>query len=265
MFLERIAAVKREEVARLKASFSQTRLRELAGEAPPARDFLGAVKRNGGRLNLIAEIKRASPSQGVIRPDFDPVSHAREYERAGAQAISVLTEERFFQGHTDHLRGVRDAVSLPVLRKDFIIDPVQIYESRLLGADAVLLIAALLEQSLLEDCLSLAGELGMAALVEVHTEEELSRVLRTDARIIGINNRDLATFETDLGTTLRMAPLIPAGRVVVSESGIRTAEDLQRLAKSGVDAVLIGEALMRASDVAAEIRRLMGGAGDDQG
>lgn len=265
MILEQIISAKREEMARLRDAFPLHRLRRQAEEAPAARDFLGAVKRSGRRINLIAEVKRASPSRGVIRPDFDPISLAREYEMAGAQAVSVLTEERFFQGHSDHLRGVWEAVALPVLRKDFIVDPLQIYESRLLGADAVLLIAALLEQSLLEDCLTLTRELGMAALVEVHTEEELSRALRTDARIIGINNRDLATFETDLRTTLRLAPLIPQDRVSVSESGIRAAGDLQLVVESGVDAVLVGEALMRASDAAAEIRRLMGGAGDDQG
>ncbi|HHW39911.1 MAG TPA: indole-3-glycerol phosphate synthase TrpC [Syntrophomonadaceae bacterium] len=265
MILDQIVSAKREEVARLREAFPLHRLRRQAEEAPPARDFLRALKRTGGQVNLIAEIKRASPSRGVIRPDFDPPALAREYESAGAKAISVLTDERFFQGHPEHLRRVREAVALPVLRKDFIIDPVQIYESRLLGADAVLLIAAVLEQSRLEDCLALARELGMAALVEVHTEEELYRVLRTGARIIGINNRDLATFKTDLSTTFNLAPLIPPGRVVVSESGIRTGEDLVRLAERGIDSVLVGEALMRAPDVAAEIRRLLGGGEHGQG
>lgn len=259
MILEQIITAKREEVARLIGAFPLHQLRRQAEGAPPARDFLRAVKRTGGQVNLIAEIKRASPSRGVIRPDFDPPAIAREYEKAGAKAISVLTDEGFFQGHPEHLTRVREAVALPVLRKDFIIDHAQIYESRLLGADAVLLIAAVLEQSRLEDCLALTRELGMAALVEVHTAEELGRVLQAGARIIGINNRDLATFETRLETTFDLAPLIPPGRIVVSESGIKTSEDLMRLAESGVDSVLVGEALMRAPDVAAGVRRLLGG------
>lgn len=258
MILEQIVAAKREEVEHLKTSHSLTELRERAAGALPPRDFFRVLRRDGPRVKLIAEIKRASPSCGVIRSDFCPLSLARDYEQAGAAALSILTEVRFFQGDPGYLAGVRTVTGLPLLRKDFIIDPVQIYEARLLGADAVLLIATLLEQEQLAIFLDLTRELGMSALVEVHTPAELSRVLKTDARIIGINNRNLRTFNTDLTTTFDLLPAIPAGRVVVSESGIRTFHDVTKLAQAGVDAVLIGEAFLRSRDVVAEAGKLMG-------
>jgi len=265
MFLERIVAHKREEVKNLRGLLPYAELKVEAAAAPPARDFLGAIKRNGPQVNLIAEIKKSSPSRGVIRTDFCPRDIARIYAEAGANAISVLTEERFFQGSPDYLREVREVTRIPLLRKDFIIDDYQIYQARVLGADAILLIAAILEQGQLEDYLDLAGELGLAALVEVHTGAELARVLQSGARIIGINNRNLHTFQTDPATTFALYPSIPSGRVVVSESGIRTPADMGRLAEIGVDAVLVGEVLMRAADIGLAVHKLMGGSTHGQG
>lgn len=258
MILEEIAAVKREEVALLKGAVNLKELRQRALDAPPVRDFQAAVRGEAGQVKLIAEIKKASPTRGVLRQDFDPVAIARDYAMAGASAISVLTDERFFQGHPLDLSRVREVVDLPVLRKEFIIDPVQLYQSRLLGADAVLLIAAILDQCRLEECLELCRELGLAALVEVHTSDELFRVLETGAGLIGINNRDLHTFETNLETTLELLPLIPGERLVVSESGIRSHDDLARLGEAGVAAVLVGETLMRSWDIASGVRELLG-------
>lgn len=265
MILERIVEAKREEMSLCRSRLPLRELRGRIAGIPPVRDFLGAVQREGAVVNLIAEIKRASPSRGLIRPDFNPRKIARIYEEAGAQAISVLTDEGFFRGHPEHLRHVRQVTRLPLLRKDFIIDDYQIYQSRLLGADAVLLIAALLEQSRLVDYLGLAGELGLAALVEVHTPDELYRVLETGAPLVGINNRDLHTFKTDLEVTFKLLPLVPEGTVVVSESGIHTQMDVARLARAGVDAVLVGEALMRARDIGAAVAELMGRCGKRDG
>ncbi|NPV26635.1 MAG: indole-3-glycerol phosphate synthase TrpC [Firmicutes bacterium] len=259
MFLERIVAHKREEVARLQTCFPVKELKKRAADAPPTRDFYQAIQRDGPQVNLIAEIKKASPSRGVIRADFCPREIARTYDLAGAKAISVLTEEKFFLGHPKYLQQVKAVTPLPLLRKDFIIVPYQVYESRVLGADAILLIAAILEQSQLEECLGLAGELGLAVLVEVHTAAELTRVLATGAEIIGINNRNLDDFQTDLATTFSLAPSVPAGKVVVSESGIRTAAEIGWLAASGVHAVLVGETLMQAADIGQAVKRLIGG------
>lgn len=203
------------------------------------------MQRDEGKLALIAEIKKASPSVGVIVESFDPVAIARNYARAGVEAISVLTDERFFQGHLDYLKLIREQVPQPLLRKDFILDPLQIMEATVAGADAILLIVAALSQEQLVSLLETAALYQLDVLVEVHTLAELDRALATDARLIGINNRNLATFEVDLGVTEMLSEQVPAEIVLVSESGIRTAEDLARIKACGVDAVLIGEALMR--------------------
>lgn len=229
---------------------------------PPPRDFRAALaaRRASGRTALIAEVKKASPSAGVIREDFDPVAIARAYEDAGADCLSVLTDERFFQGHDQYLQAVHAAVQLPVLRKDFVVDPYQIYEARLLGADAVLLIAAALRADQLKTYHELATMLGLTALVEVHTEREMETALAADATLIGINSRDLKRFVTDLSVVERLAAMVPAGSgmTLVAESGIKTVEDVARVAAAGADAILVGETLMRSSDIGMAIKELLG-------
>jgi indole-3-glycerol phosphate synthase len=241
--LDEILRVKRDEIAAL-----QPRRDELHRAALLRNDFRGfgaALRRQKGEMALIAEVKKASPSAGVIVESFDPVAIARNYARAGAEAISVLTDERFFQGRLEYLTKIREAVPQPLLRKDFILDPLQIMEAAVACADAILLIVAALKQEELLRLLETALLYQLDVLVEVHTLEELDRALETDARIIGINNRNLATFEVDLGVTEKLSEEVPDEIVLVSESGIRTAEDLARIKACGVDAVLIGEALMR--------------------
>jgi indole-3-glycerol phosphate synthase len=241
--LDEILRVKRDEIAGL-----QPRREELHRAALLRNDFRGfaaAVQREEGKLALIAEIKKASPSAGVIVESFDPVAIAKNYARAGVDAISVLTDERFFQGHLDYLNAVRAAVPQPLLRKDFVLDPLQIMEAAAAGADAILLIVAALSQEELASLLETASLYQLDALVEVHTLLELDRALEAEARIIGINNRNLATFEVDLSVTEKLSEQVPNDIVLVSESGIRTADDLARIKACGVDAVLIGEALMR--------------------
>ncbi len=223
---------------------------------PPTRDFRRAL--GGGDCAIIAEVKRRSPSRGVLRADFDPVRIAREYERHGAAAVSVLTDETFFGGSDADLTAVKGAISLPVLRKEFIIDPWQIHETRAIGADALLLIAAILGENQLREYRELAASLGLASLVEVHDREELEKALAAGAEIIGINNRDLKTFATDIGTSLALAPLVPADRIVVSESGIRSRAEIETLMKAGVRAFLIGETLVAAPDSGAKLRELLG-------
>jgi len=255
--LRQIIAHKREELDRLPADMSLRDAQAGALDAPPARDFAGALR--GDDVRVIAEIKRASPSAGTIRAgEFDPAAIARGYEQSGAAALSVLTDERFFGGHLDHLRAAREAVEIPVLRKDFVIDERQVYEARGAGADAVLLIVAALEADCLTALRALARELGMAALVEAHDEAEVEAALAAGARIIGVNNRDLATFEVDLATTEHLAPMVPGDRVLVAESGVHTREDVERLAGAGADAVLVGTALMRAEDSGEALRALTG-------
>jgi len=253
--LRRIVAHKRAEVEARRAARPTV---DLAG-APPPRDFLAAL-RPAGRLALIAEVKQASPSRGVMRPDFDPVALARCYAAGGADCLSVLTDEEFFRGHDRYLQAARAAVRLPVLRKEFLIDPWQIAESRALGADAVLLIVAILTPAELRDFHARAADLGMAALVETHTEAELDAALDLGAPLIGINNRDLHTFETRLETTERLAGRAAkaAGpqRLLVSESGIHAAADVARVAACGARAVLVGEALVREEDAGAKVREL---------
>jgi indole-3-glycerol phosphate synthase len=232
-------------------------LRQAALQRDDVRPFAAALTLGAGRtLGLIAEVKRASPSAGLIAETFDPVEIAGRYAAAGADAISVLTEERYFQGHLDYLRAVRDRVELPVLRKDFTLEDVQIYEAAAAGADAVLLIVAALDQETLERLLDVAASCQLDALVEVHTLEELDRALATDAQLIGINNRNLATFEIDLRVTEELSEQVPPGIVLVSESGIRNAADSRRVRASGADAILVGEALMRSHDVEAHVAEL---------
>jgi indole-3-glycerol phosphate synthase len=241
--LDEIIAVKRREIEQVRPRAAELYRQALVQN--DFRDFHSALKRTDGKLAVIAEIKKASPSAGVISKSFDPVAIAKNYERGGANAISVLTDSKFFQGALGHLVDIRAAIALPVLRKDFIIDEVQIAESAAAGADAILLIVAALEQKQLVDLSVAVAKYRLAALVEVHSAEELSRALDAGAKIIGINNRDLATFEVDLSVTEELSEQVPDDVVVVSESGIKSLEDIAYLQACGVDAVLIGEALMR--------------------
>lgn len=263
--LDTILETKRKEVAALRAEVGLASLKAQAAAGPEVRNFFQAVTKPPRRgVNLIAEVKRASPSAGVIRADFDPVAIARRYEQGGADALSVLTDETYFHGHLDYLRAVRQAINLPVLRKDFIIDEAQVYQSRAAGADAILLIAAAVKPGALLDLLILATELRMTTLIEVHEAEELMAVRSVVGfphaaySLLGINNRNLATFEVSLETTLRLSGLAGEGVPIVSESGIRTRADVARLARAGVRAVLVGETLMRHDDVGEGIEGLLG-------
>lgn len=256
MILRRIIEAKRTEVDNLKQSRPLARLKRAANDVDPTRDFTGAL--TGRDCTIIAEIKRRSPSKGRIRDDFDPVGIALQYEEHGASAISVLTDEQFFEGKPSYLADVKKAVGLPLLRKDFIIDPYQIYETKVLGGDALLLIARLFNEVTLKHSIELADHLGLSCLVEVHTRQDLDRALAADARIIGINNRDLTTFSTDLRTSAELSPHIPENRITVSESGIATREDIVLLMKSGIHAFLIGETLMRADNVEATMKEFLG-------
>ena len=255
--LDKIVATKRDEIARAKAVVPEEALRAALATAPAPRDFLGALQK-APPIRLIAEVKKASPSKGLIRADFDPVAIAQTYERHGASCLSVLTDEQYFQGHLDYLRRVRAAVGLPVLRKDFIIDPYHVVEARAAGADAVLLIAECLDDALLKGLHDQIVALGMTPLVELYEPANLPRVLAIGARLIGVNNRDLRSFEVDLEHTLRLRREIPADRVVVGESGIATRADAQRLEQAGVQAMLVGESLMRQPDLGAAVDALLG-------
>lgn len=250
--LDTILAHKAEELAALKRRQPPATLREAAAAAPPPRDFVAALQRE--TVALIAEVKHASPSRGVLITDFDPQRLATGYAANGAAAISVLTDERFFQGSLDDLRTVRAAVDLPILRKDFTLDPYQLYEARAAGADAVLLIVAALADAQLSELHALAGELGLTALVEVHNAAELDRTLALHPALVGINNRDLKTFDVNLATTAGLIGRLPANVTTVAESGILAAADVQRMGALGADAVLVGEALVRSGDVAATVR-----------
>ncbi len=258
MILEQIVADNQLELEDRKRRVPLEELKRVALAQPPPLDFASALC--GERIQLIAEVKKASPSKGIIRHDFNPVEISQTYASNGASAISVLTEATYFKGSLSHLRDIRDALGnkrLPLLRKDFICDPYQVYESRAYGADSLLLIVAILKPEKLEELLILSHELGMSALVEVHNRAELEIALKSGARIIGINNRDLKTFSVDLTTTQRLRPLIPRDRRVVSESGIKDRSDMEKLKKWGVDAVLIGESLMSAPDIAAKMKELL--------
>jgi indole-3-glycerol phosphate synthase len=280
VILDEIVAHKRGELIRRRARLPLGEVRRRAELAPPALDFAAAVR--GPDVRLIAEVKKASPSKGLLRVDFDPADLAQTYIAHGAAAVSVLTDEHFFQGSLDHLRLVREAITkvketgdqrikdsgnrlpdfpvplAPLLRKDFTLDVYHIYEARAAGADAVLLVVAILERRQLADFQALAGELGMAALVEVHDERELDQAKWAEPHLVGVNNRDLRTFHTDLMTCLRLRPRIPAHTIVVAESGISARADVERLAGAGIDAILVGEALVTADDVGAKVKELTG-------
>lgn len=254
--LERIVAARRRALAVEKQTTPAAKLEERAAAAPPPRDFAAALTRDG--INVIAELKKASPSRGVLRAAYNPAALAPALERAGAAALSVLTEPEFFQGALEDLTVARQVTSLPAMRKDFLFDPYQLYQARAAGADAYLLIAAILTTGALKQLITLGKQLGMAALVEAHTDEELARALEAGAEIVGINNRNLKTFEVSVETSLRLIESVPETRVAVSESGLGTAEDLVRLRAAGFDAFLIGERLMQAADPAAALRALTG-------
>jgi indole-3-glycerol phosphate synthase len=254
--LDDILATKRDEVTVLRQPQTRDLLRREALAAPPTRDFAAALRRADGHLAVIAEIKRRSPSKGALAPDLDPEETARAFERGGAAALSVLTDAPFFDGRVADLEAARAAVSLPVLRKDFTIDAVQVDEARAIGADALLLIVAALDDERLADLHAYATELGLAVLVEAHDEHEVERALAGGARIVGVNSRSLQTFSEDLGVAERLRALVPAEHVAVAESAIRSADDARRMADAGFDAVLVGEALVRASDPVALARAL---------
>ena len=255
--LEKIVATKLGEIAAAKASVPQEELRAQIADAPPVRDFLAALAADGP-IKLIAEVKKVSPTAGVIREDFDPVAIARTYADHGASCISVLTDAPYFQGSLDFLRQIRDAVEIPLLRKDFILDSYQLLEARVAGADAVLLIAECLDDPALGELLRETIELGMTPLVELYEPENLVRVLAAGATLVGVNNRDLRTFKTDLGHSMRLRRQIPDSCLLVSESGIRDHADVERLQQAGVDAMLVGESLMRQPDIGAAVEALIG-------
>ena len=258
--LERILAVKRAEVASAQAARPLELLRRDAQSAPVLRDFEGALRAKiaAGRPAVIAEVKKASPSKGVLRPDFRPAEIGRSYAQHGAACLSVLTDKEFFQGDPAYLAQARAASGLPVLRKDFIIDPYQVVEARAMGADCILLIVAALDLPALQGLEALARDLGLAVLVEVHDAAELDLALRLQTPLLGINNRNLRTFETRLETTLGLLPSIPGDRLVITESGVLAPEHVRRMRENGVDAFLVGEAFMRAPDPGAELARLFG-------
>ncbi len=256
--LKKILATKAEEIEAGRRERPLAMLQDQVQHAQPVRDFAGALRKRAMQTQdaVIAEIKKASPSAGIIREDFDPARLADSYQAGGATALSVLTDEVYFQGHREYLVQAKQATNLPVIRKDFIVDEWQVWDSRVLGADAILLIVAALDDQQLHALARLAKDLGLAVLVEVHDEDELERALQTDIELVGINNRDLHVFKTDLNTSLRLAPRISGDRLVVAESGIHTPEDIQRLQAGGIGAFLIGESLMRQPDPGQALKSL---------
>ncbi len=258
--LKKILARKAEEISERNQRLSLAELRQMVAKLPPTRPFRERLEQTiaDSQPAIIAEIKRASPSKGLLRDPFHPADIARSYSAFGATCLSVLTDRDFFQGHEDFLRETQTACLLPILRKDFIIDPYQVYEARLIGADCVLLIVAALDDTVLRDLTRLTITLGMDVLVEVHDAEELERALALNTPLIGINNRDLRTFETQLDTTLNLLPRIPADRIVVTESGIHTSADVTLMREHGVHAFLVGEAFMRADVPGAKLAELFG-------
>ena len=256
--LERILAVKAGEVARARAARSIESLRRAAEALPPCRDFVGAIRSRveAGGAAVIAEIKRASPSKGLLRDPFDPAAIARSYAEHGAACMSVLTDVEFFQGAPEFLMEAIAACALPALRKDFVVDPYQVYESRVMGADCILLIVSALDTSRMQELEAIALGLGMAVLVEVHDGAELEQALSLNTPLLGINNRSLRTFVTALDTTIELLPSVPAGKIVVTESGIQSPQDVARMRSQGVNAFLVGEAFMRAVDPGAELAAL---------
>ncbi|MCJ8011077.1 indole-3-glycerol phosphate synthase TrpC [Paenibacillus sp. KQZ6P-2] len=262
MYLDRIVETKREETAKLAEHFSIDKAIETISSMPATKGFAQRLTAGKKRdMGLIAEVKKASPSKGLIRPDFNPVEIALTYEEAGADCLSVLTDAPYFQGSGEYLKAVRKAVNLPLLRKDFVIDERQIYEARLLGADAVLLIAAILTPEQISSFMKTAASIGLDSLIEVHSVEEMKQVLDLelyDGALIGINNRNLHTFETSLAATEVLSKLVPAGVPVISESGISSTLDMEFLRKTGASGVLVGEYFMRQKDIAAAVHNLMG-------
>lgn len=257
MILDTIIEHKRKELQIEQEQIPLDTLKSKIPNLPSTKDFKLAIAQSDS-INLIAEVKKKSPSKGIIREDFEPIGIAKTYAENGASAISVLTDVRFFDGSLDYLTAIREEVNVPLLRKDFTIDPYHIYQARAAGADAVLLIVAALRRDQLRQFVDIATSLSMASLVEVHTEEELDIALDIGAEIIGINNRDLRTFNTDLATTYKLRESIPSGKVVVSESGIYTRADVESLREVGVNAILVGESLMRSSDIGEQVRELIG-------
>lgn len=256
MILDEIIENKAIEVAESKNTLPFEILKEQIKDALPSRDFFKAINPDGN-LKIISEVKHASPSKGVFREDFDPVEIAKSYSSGGASAISVLTDKKYFKGSLTYLKNIREQVDTPLLRKDFIIDPYQVYEARLFGADAILLIVAALDQTLLKELLELTHSLDMNAIVEVHDEAELDRALDADSRIIGINNRDLRTFDVDLNVSIDLSAKVPQGKIVIAESGIGSIEDIDRLRGHGVHVFLIGETFMRAADPGQKLKELI--------
>jgi indole-3-glycerol phosphate synthase len=257
MILDDIIANKKTEVGRLKTAYEGKDVEKLAKSLPKPRDFYKAFKK--GKLSLIAEIKKASPSAGIIRQNFDPTYLAKTYEDSGASALSVLTDQKFFMGEIGHIKAAKESTTIPVLRKDFIIDESQIYESRIAGADAILLIVRILSDDELLKFRALAQDLGMAALVEVHSKEEARRALSAGAKIIGINNRDLSNFSVDLNTTIDILKSVPELKkgIVISESGISTEEDVKMLKDAGINAILVGEGILKSRDIGKKIQELL--------
>jgi indole-3-glycerol phosphate synthase len=256
--LQRIVETKRGEIRAARAAVPLAQMQRRARKAPPVRDFVGALRGKiaAGRPAVIAEAKRASPSKGLLRENFDPVAIARSYERGGAACLSVLTDREYFQGAPEHLAAARGACALPVLRKDFVVDPYQVFESRAMGADCILLIAAVLDLAAMRELENTAFALGMAVLVEVHDGAELEKALQLGTLLVGINNRDLRSFETRLEATLELMPRVPAPRIVVTESGVTEKQSVVRLWDAGVRAFLVGEAFMRAENPGEELKRL---------
>lgn len=254
--LEKIVAQKRTEIEQARRARPEEALREKLSSAPAVRDFAGAL-RGSDRMHVIAEVKKASPSVGLIRADFDPVAIARTYEQHGAACISVLTDEKFFQGHLDYLVAVREAVSIPVLRKDFILDRYQVLEARAAGADCILLIAECLDDCHLRDLYFYASELGMESLIEIYEPENLERVLKLEPALLGVNNRNLRSFITDLNHSIRLHERVPPECVFVSESGIHSRTDVEHLQAAGIHAILVGETLMRSPDIGKKLDELL--------